>query len=64
MNRFNMGWQSRYIRSLISDCVTVINETGSFVYSGTPGKGNLQASYATVAGRDDFGNNYAAYRFC
>jgi len=39
---------------------TIINQQGLFVYSGTPGPGNLIFSIASTAGIDQFGNNYGA----
>jgi hypothetical protein len=38
----------------------VLNTAGLFLYSGTPGPGNLIASIAAVAGTDEFGNAYPA----
>jgi hypothetical protein len=38
----------------------VINESGIFLYSGTPAAGNLIGSWVSAAGTDDFGNAYEA----
>lgn len=38
----------------------IINSSGAFFYSGTPGTGNLASSSAPAAGTDSFGNNYVA----
>jgi len=39
---------------------TIINPTGIFVYSGTPGAGDLVASIVHNAGTDQYGNHYLA----
>lgn len=36
----------------------IINQAGSFFYSGTPANGNLIASIASTGGTDGFGNSY------
>lgn len=38
----------------------IMNGSGLFVYSGTPGSGNLIASIAPASGTDSFGNSYQA----
>jgi hypothetical protein len=38
----------------------VINQSGIFLYSGTPAAGNLVGSWASVSGTDDFGNAFLA----
>lgn len=38
----------------------IINDSGQFFYSGTPGSGNLVASVTNGAGTDQFGNSFLA----
>lgn len=54
-----MGWQVVYVPFLEAGG-TIINQSGLFVYSGTPTTGNLIASIASTAGVDNFGNAYEA----
>lgn len=44
--------------SVVNAGDTVINSSGTFVYSGTPAAGNLIVSIAKTAGTDAFNNNY------
>jgi hypothetical protein len=50
-----MGWQVVYVPFLFAGD-TIIDTFGLFVYSSTPGPGNLIASIAPQAGTDPYGN--------
>lgn len=52
-----MGWQTEVVAQLQAGD-TVINSSGTFVYSGTPAHGNLIASIAPAAGTDPYGNAF------
>jgi hypothetical protein len=52
-----MGWQVVYVPFLFAGD-TIIDTFGLFVYSSTPGPGNLIASIAPQAGTDPYGNQF------
>jgi hypothetical protein len=52
-----MGWQTQVVPQLQAGD-TIINSSGTFVYSATPAAGNLASSVAPATGVDSFGNNY------
>jgi hypothetical protein len=52
-----MGWQTEVAIQLQAGN-TIINQSGVFIYSGTPASGNLVVSIAPAAGTDQFGNTY------
>ena len=52
-----MGWQTEVAIQLQAGN-TIINQSGTFVYSGPPAAGNLIFSAAPAAGTDQFGNAY------
>ena len=54
-----MGWQTEIAVQLQAGN-TVINQSGTFVYSGPPAAGNLSVSEAPAAGTDQYGNKYLA----
>lgn len=49
-----MGWTAQYFTQII----IVGAQSGIFIYSPTPGAGNLIGSWAAMAGTDQFGNAY------
>jgi hypothetical protein len=53
-----MGWQIVYIPFLFAGD-TIINQSGVFIYDGTPTLGNLKVSIAGTAGVDQYGNVYS-----
>src|SRR5580658_4944476 len=54
-----MGWANDQISLLILSAENV-GYSGFFVYSPSPGPGNLIGSWAAVAGVDPYGNAYPA----
>src|SRR5215472_4140874 len=54
-----MPWQTQVAIQLQAGN-TIINASGTFIYSGPPAAGNLAVTDAPAAGTDQFGNNYLA----
>lgn len=48
------------VRGTFQGADFILNNTGLFVYSGTPANGNLVASIAPSGGTDTFGNSFSA----
>ena len=53
-----MGWQNQNYSLLV--ITSSSGYSGLFIYSGTPGPGNLIGSWASSAGTDPYGNSFPA----